>query len=425
MIDIKLIRENPELIKQNTKNRNYDEKLVDEIIKLDEKWRKLKQEDDKLRGERNKISQKINELKKSKKDKEAEKEIKKAKEIADKIASNEEDENSIHEKSLKILAQIPNLQHKDCPKGGEENNKEIYRKGAIPKFNFEVKGHAELLEKLDLLDMKRGAKISGSGFYILKGKLAQLQRALIQFMIDFHVSNGFMEINPPQLVNAKTMFGTGNLPKFEADLYKTREELYAIPTAEVPVTNLHAEEILTEKELPKKYVAFTQCYRTEAGRRAGEEGLFRVHQFEKVEMVCLTTSEESWKMHEDMTERAEKIIQMLELPYRRILLATAEASFASAKTYDLEVWSPFLKKYLETSSVSNCTDFQARRMNSRYQSVKTNKPEFVHTLNGSGLAMTRLMIALIENNQQKDGSIKIPKALWPYMGGVKKLEVKK
>jgi seryl-tRNA synthetase len=248
--------------------------------------------------------------------------------------------------------------------------------------------------------------------------MAQLERALINFMIDFHVKDGFIEINPPQIVNAKTMFGTGNLPKFEQDLYKTREGFYLIPTAEVVVTNIHADEVLNEKDLPKKFVAFTQCYRTEAGRHGSETpGIFRLHEFEKVEMVYICKQEDSWKFHEEMTARAEKLLDKLKLPYRRILLATADAGFASAKTYDLEVWSPFLKKYLETSSCSNCTDFQARRMNTRYQSKDGMK--FVHTLNGSGLATPRLLISLIENYQQKDGSIKVPAVLQPYMNGKK------
>ncbi|MBU0958239.1 MAG: serine--tRNA ligase, partial [Nanoarchaeota archaeon] len=402
MLDIKLIREEPELVKKSSKNRGYDENIVNEVLKIDEKWRKLKKQDDSLRGDRNKVSQEINKLKKEKKESEANKAIKKAKEIANKISSNEEKERKLYIQIKELVSQIPNIQGKEIPIGDETKNKELSKSGTIPKFKFKVRSHSELLEDLDLLDMKRGAKIAGSGFYLLKGKLAQLQRALIQFFLDFHIKDGFTEINPPQLVNTDTMFNTGNLPKFEDDLYKTREGNYLIPTAEVPVTNLHANETLNEKDLPKKYCAFTQCYRTEAGRHTGEEGLFRVHQFEKVEMVYISNQEDSWDILEEMTKRAEKLIEMLEIPYRRILLATADASFASAKTYDLEVWSPAMKKYLEASSCSNCTDFQARRMNTRYQSKQGMK--FTHTLNGSGLALTRLMIALIENNQQEDGS---------------------
>ena len=422
MIDIKFIRENPELVKKNNKNRNYDLDM-NQFINLDNDWKKIKFESDNLRAKRNKISNEISEAKKSKNEKNLKILIKEAKEIPEKLKESEEKERELKEKFDNLLSFIPNIQDKSVPIGGEEKSKEIKKSGKIPKFDFPVKSHEELLENLDLLDMKRAAKISGSGFYLFKGDLAKFERALINFMLDFHIKDGFVEINPPQIVNEKTLFGTGNLPKFEGDVYKTREGFYLVPTAEVPLTNLYAEEVLQEKDLPKKFVAFTQCYRTEAGRHGSETpGIFRLHEFEKVEMVYLCRQEDSWDFLEEMTKRAEKILELLELPYRRILLATADAGFASAKTYDLEAWSPALKKYLETSSCSNCTDFQARRMNTRYQSKEGLK--FVHTLNGSGLATPRLLISLIENNQQKDGSIKIPKVLWPYMGGLKKLEKK-
>ncbi len=416
MIDIKLIRENPSLVKQNCRNRGYEERDVDEILSLDEKWRKLKKEDDDLRSDRNRVSKEINEAKKQKKD--TSKLLKRARQIPEKLRTNEEEEKGLRENLDKILAMIPNIQAKEVPVGGGEKNKIIHKKGEVPKFDFPVKSHHELLEKAGLLDMERAAKLSGTGFYLFKGELAQLERALVNFMIDFHVKDGFIEINPPQIVNEKTMFGTGNLPKFEADLYKTREGFYLIPTAEVVVTNIYRDEVLKEKDLPKKFVAFTQCYRTEAGRHGSETpGIFRLHEFEKVEMVYLCSQEDSWKFHEEMTARAEKILDKLKLPYRKVLLATADAGFASAKTYDLEVWSPFLKKYLETSSCSNCTDFQARRMNTRYQSKEGIR--FVHTLNGSGLATPRLLISLIENYQQKDGSIRVPAVLQSYMDGKK------
>jgi len=414
MIDIKVIRENPDLIKENNKNRGYEINLK-EILELDKKWRLLKTKDDKLRAERNKISQEINQAKKKKDEKKAKQLIKKAKEIPQKLKKNEEKEAELKSKINHLVSFIPNIQNKEVPIGDEEHNQEISKSGKIPKFDFQIKGHEELLNNLGLLDLKRSAKVAGSGFYIFKGKLAKLERALINFMLDYHTKDGFLEINPPQLVNAKTMFGTGNLPKFEDDLYKTREGFYLVPTAEVVVTNIHADEVLKEKDLPKKFVAFTQCYRTEAGRHGSETpGIFRLHEFEKVEMVYLCHPEQSWELLEEMTARAEKLLEMLELPYRKILLATADASFASAKTYDLEVWSPSMNKYLETSSCSNCTDFQARRMNTRFQS--SSGVRYIHTLNGSGLATPRLLIALIENNQQKDGSIKIPKALWKYTG---------
>lgn len=420
MIDLKLIRESPEVVKKNCTNRGYDPKVVSEIISLDKEWRKLKFDEDEIRAERNKISIEISEAKKAKDGKKAKKLLERAKKIPGELKKIEDKEKNFRDKIDDALSRIPNIQHESVPIGGEDKNKEVKKFGKIPEFDFSVKSHDEILENLGLLDMKRGAKLSGSGFYIFKGDLARLERALINFMIDFHVKDGFIEVNPPQLVDEKILFGTGNLPKFERDVYKTREGLYLIPTAEVPVTNIYAGETLQNKELPKKFVAFTQCYRTEAGRHGSETpGIFRLHQFEKVEMVYICSQEDSWKFLEEMVGRAEKILELLELPYRRIVLATADAGFASAKTYDLEVWSPFLKKYLECSSCSNCTDFQARRMNTRYQSKEGMK--FVHTLNGSGLATPRLLIALIENNQQEDGSIKIPKVLQSYLGGMKKI----
>lgn len=423
MIDIKLIRDDLKLVKNNSKNRGYDEKIVQEVFEKDEKWRKLKLEDDKLRHERNKISEEINSAKKKKDEKTAKELISKAKKISDKLKENEESENNLRTEIDKLIAVIPNIQSKDSPIGEEAKNKEVSKWGKISKKK-NLKTHLELGEELDIIDMKRATKIAGAGFYILKGKGAKLQRALVQFMLDSHSKNGFVEINPPQLVNKKSAFGTGNLPKFADQLYSTNDDLVLVPTAEVPVTNIYSEEILAEKDLPKKFCAFTECYRTEAGRRAGEEGLFRLHQFEKVEMVYICKPEDSYKFLEEMTSYAEQILKLLELPYRKILLSTQDAGFASAKTYDLEVYSPSMKKYLECSSCSNCTDFQARRMNCRFQNKKTNKPEFVHTLNGSGIALPRLMISLIENYQNEKGEIEIPKVLQKYTG-FKKIERKK
>jgi seryl-tRNA synthetase len=413
MIDIKLLRENPELIKKNTKERGYDLEIVEELIKSDNEWRKLKYEDDSLRSERNKVSESINLAKKAKDENKAQSAIKRGKEISDKLKENEEKEGKLKEKIDDLIARIPNIQSEESPRGDATHNKEVHVVGKVNGVK-NAKGHLELLENLGLIDMKRATKISGAGFYILLGKAAKLQRALVQFMLDFHEKNGFIEVNGPQLVNRAAAFGTGNLPKFDDQLYKTNDNLILVPTAEVSVTNIYADEILMEKDLPKKFCSFTQCYRTEAGRKAGEEGLFRLHEFEKVEMVYLCKQEDSYKFHEEMTEYAEKILKELELPFRRILLSTEDAGFSSAKTYDLEVWSPAMDRYLECSSCSNCTDFQARRMNCRYQGKDGLK--FVHTLNGSGIALPRLMIALIENNQQADGSIKIPKALWDYTG---------
>jgi seryl-tRNA synthetase len=413
MIDIKLVRENLEQVKNNVKNRGYEVAILDKLVDLDKKWRTYKTEDDNLRSQRNKTSEAINQAKKSKREEEAKKLILEAKKIGDKLTENEQAENTLKAEMDDLISRLPNMQSSESPVGDETKNKEVHKKGKVATIK-NPKGHLELMEKLDIIDMKRATKISGAGFYILKGKGAKLQRALVQYMLDFHEKNGFTEINPPQMVNRKSAFGTGNLPKFDDQLYKTNDELIMVPTAEVPVTNIYSDEILNEKDLPMRFCAFTECYRTEAGRKAGEEGLFRLHQFEKVEMVYLCNPEESYNMLEEMTENAEKILENLELPFRRIWLSTGDAGFASAKTYDLEVWSPAMNRYLECSSCSNCTDFQARRMNCRVQGK--NGLRFLHTLNGSGIALPRLMISLIENNQQEDGSIKIPKVLWPYTG---------
>jgi seryl-tRNA synthetase len=371
---------------------------------------------DDIRKQRNLISKKVSELKKVGKN--ASKEIKKAKEIPLKLEKVLEKRRKFENEIFNSLSTIPNIIQKEVPIGDENKFKELKKSGVIPKFSFPVKGHDVLLEDLGLLDMKRAAKISGSGFYIFKGELALLERALINFMLDFHTKEGFIEINAPHIVNEKTLFGTGNLPKFEDDVYKTREGMYLIPTSEVSLTNIHSGEVL--KDLPKKFVGFTQCYRTEAGKHGPDTpGIFRLHQFEKVEMVYICKEEDSFKFHEEMVKKSEKILEMLKIPYRKVILASEDTSFASSKTYDLEVWSPALKKYLEVASLSNCLDFQARRMNTRYQTKEGLK--FVHTLNGSGLATPRLLISLVENNQQKDGSIKLPKVLQPYMNNLKKI----
>ncbi|MEK6879292.1 MAG: serine--tRNA ligase [Nanoarchaeota archaeon] len=419
MLDIKFIRENPEVIKRAVNNRAYDID-INFLLELDKQWRNLKKGNDDLRFQRNKISNEINELKKQGKG--AEKKINEAQEIPSKLKKNDEELKILKEKIDEIVFRIPNIPDKSIPVGEAEKYKIIKKYGKPIKKT--VKPHWEIGQELDILDLDRASKLSGTGFYILKGPGANLQRALVQFMLDFHKKNGFTEINPPQIVLPEILFGTGNLPKFEQDVYKTREGLYLIPTAEVPVTNIYKDEILNEKNLPKKFCAFTQCYRTEAGRHGTvDRGIFRLHEFEKVEMVYICRQEDSYKFLEEMTRYAEKILEVLKIPYRKICLSTQDMGFASAKTYDLEAWSPAQQKYLEVSSCSNCTDFQARRMNTRYQGKEGLK--FVHTLNGSGLALPRLMISILENYQQKDGSIKIPSVLLKYMNGIKVIKSKK
>ena len=423
MLDIKFIRENPEILKKNCKNRGYNID-IDTLIKNDEKWRSLKEEVDKLRHKRNIVTEEIRKLKQENKN--ISEKVKEVREIPEKIKQKEEEIIELRKNIDEILFTIPNILDKTVPIGNETANKVVKTWGKKTKFKFKPKLHFELGEDLDIIDLERSAKLAGAGFYVLKGKGAQLQRALIQFMLDYHVKDGFIEINPPQMVNEKTAFGTGNLPKFEQDLYKTREGFYLIPTAEVPLTNLHAEEVLQEKDLPKNYVSFTECYRTEAGRHGSEtRGIFRLHQFEKVEMVKIVHPKDSFKELESMRRRAEVICEKLKIPYRTLILSTGDTGFASAKTYDIEVWAPAAQRYLEASSCSNCTDFQARRMNTKFSTSEGNK--FVHTLNGSGLALPRLMIALIENYQQKDGSIKVPLVLQKYTDfkKIEKIELKK
>jgi seryl-tRNA synthetase len=418
MIDINLIREKEAFVKKSCEERGYDCDIKG-VVEKDKEWRFLKQEVDSLKHRRNIVTEEIRQLKTEKKSISAK--LKEAEKIPEKIKVIEEKMEKLAAGINAVLYTIPNIQHSSTPKGLDSSkNKEVKQWGKPVKFSFKPKLHWEIGEKLGILDLQRAAKLSGAGFYVLKGKGARLQRALVQFMIDYHVKDGFVEINAPQIVNEKTAFGTGNLPKFENDLYKTREGLYLVPTAEVSVTNLHANETLSEKELPKYYVSFTQCYRTEAGKHGSEtRGIFRLHEFEKVEMVKIVKPENSWDELESMKERAEKILEMLEIPYRTIVLCKGDAGFASAKTYDIECWAAGAEKYLEVSSCSNCADFQARRMNTKYRTAEGNK--FVHTLNGSGLALPRLMISILENFQTKEGEIEVPKVLQKYTG-FKKIE---
>ena len=422
MLDIKFIRENPDIVKKSIKDRGYKVD-VDELLKLDEKFRAELQKVEKLKHQRNVASLEIRKLKVD--GKSAAAKIKEVKEIPGKIKKLDESIKKIKENMYAIALTIPNILADDVPVGADESaNVEVKKWGKIPKFRFKPKYHWELGKELDIIDIESSIKLAGAGFYVFKGLGARLERALINFMLDYHAKDGFKEVCPPILVNKKTMMGTAQLPKFENELYKTREGLYLIPTAEVPLSNMHQDEILEKTDLPKYYCAYTPCFRTEAGRHGREtRGIFRLHQFDKVEMVVICHPEHSWTELEMLRKRAEKILEMLEIPYRTCILSTGDTSFASAKTYDVECWSPSLDKYLETSSISNCTDFQARRMNTRFRTPAGNV--FVHTLNGSGLALPRLMISILECYQQKDGSVKIPKVLQPYMNGIKIIEKKR
>jgi len=418
MLDLKFIRENTELVKQAVKNKN-ESADVDKIIELDERRRGIIGEVEELKALRNKVSEEIAQKKKNKKD--ASKDIAEMKEVGQKISTLDNDLRSIMEALNHHLLRVPNIPHESVPIGpDEESNVTVREWGDIPKFDFEPKPHWEIAEQYGLLDLSAAAKIAGSGFYLLKGLGARLQRALIQFMLNTHTKDGFLEITPPILANTDTMTGTGQLPKLADDMYFLKDDdLYLIPTAEVPVTNIHKQEILSEVDLPIYYVAHTGCFRREAGA-AGKDtrGILRVHQFDKVELVKIAHPDHSYDELESLLKQAEKIVQALKIPYRVRKLATGDLSFAAAMCYDIEIWSAGVKKYLEVSSVSNFVDFQARRMNTRFKGKEGGKPHFVHTLNGSGTALPRLIAAILENYQTDYGTIVIPEVLRPYMNGL-------
>ena len=419
MLDIKLIRENPELVKQRLAARGRgDEAHVAEIAAFDEKRRKLATESDNLKAERNKASKEIGAAKSKGQD--AGPAMAAMKQVGDKIAALDKEIAVVEAQLQDTLLVIPNLPHESVTIGKEAaDNPEVRRWCAKPEFAFQPKPHWEIGEKLGMLDFARATKISGSGFILYKGAGARLERGLINFLLDLHTTqHGYTEIFPPFLIKRDSMIGTGQMPKFEEDMYRLRDdELYLAPTAEVPVTNIHRDEILKEEQLPIYYCAYTPCFRREAGA-AGKEtrGMIRVHQFDKVEMVKLTKPETSYDELEKMVANAEKVLQLLGLHYRVVLLCTGDMGFSSAKTYDIEVWAPGQNAFLEVSSCSNCEDFQARRANIKFKDA-AGKNRFVHTLNGSGTALARLYVALLETYQQPDGSVKLPEILAPYMGG--------
>ncbi len=419
MLDIKLIRENPRRVKTALKNRNNNLD-IDALLDLDKKWRALNAEAEELKRKRNIASEEMAALVKQKQDISDKRTESKA--LSQKTKETEEKAAGLRQKIDEILINIPNIPHESVPIGlNETANKEIKRWGTPKKLNFEPKTHIELSEYLDIVDFSRATKITGSNFVLYKGAGARLERALINYMLGMHTQkHGFTEVSTPFIVNRNSMTGTGQLPKLEEDMYRTSEDdFFLIPTAEVPVTNIHRDEILSVGGLPKYYTAYTPCFRREAGSYGKDtRGLLRVHQFDKVELVKFVKPETSYKELESLLACAEAVLQSLELPYRILNLCTADISFAAAKCYDIEVWAPGAEKWLEVSSCSNFEDFQARRANIRYKNPATNKPAFVHTLNGSGIALPRTVIAIMENYQQKDGSIQIPRALRVYMDGL-------
>lgn len=421
MLDIKTIREDPERVKKACADKN-DLADIDRVLELDARRRRLITEMEALRAQQNKASEEIARAKKRGDD--ATYAIAAMKEVSQKVGEMSgrvrEAEESLHQ----ALLRVPNIPHESVPVGPDEGHNVTVREwGEIPKFDFPPAPHWELGEKLGVLDLPRGAKVSGTGFFVLRGPGAGLERALISFMIDYHVKkHGFTEVMVPFLARTTSMTATGQLPKLADDMYRLEnDELYLIPTAEVPVTTLHQDEILSDNDLPLKYVAYTPCFRREAGA-AGKDtrGILRVHQFDKVEMVELVLPETSYDELERMVGQAEGLLQLLNVPYRVRLLATGDLSFAAAKCYDIEIWAAGVNKYLEVSSVSNYEDFQARRMNCRFRGPD-KKPRYVHTLNGSGLALPRLLVALMENNQTENGEIVIPEVLRPYMGGLERI----
>lgn len=419
MLDMRFIRENTDVVRKSLEARNSDYNL-DELLSLDKERREILTEVEALKKERNEVSAIIGKNAREGKDSLELKE--KMSKVSSKIKELDVKVAEIDEKQRLLLLTIPNVLHSSTPFGKDEDENVEIRKWGIPrKFDFEVKPHDELGVNLDILDFERGAKLAGSRFTIYKGLGARLERALINFMLDTHTSeHGFKEILTPQLAKGEVMMGTGQLPKFAEDMYKIEgEDLYLIPTAEVTLTNMHDGEILKESELPLYYCGFTACFRQEAGSGGRDlKGLIRQHQFNKVEMVKLVHPDKSYEELEHMTRCAENILQKLGLPYRVIALCSGDIGFSAAKTYDIEVWVPSQDKYREISSCSNTEDFQARRAMIKYRNEEDKKSYFLHTLNGSGLAVGRTLLAIVENYQQEDGSIKIPDVLVPYMGGV-------
>ncbi|HDT12526.1 MAG TPA: serine--tRNA ligase [Candidatus Marinimicrobia bacterium] len=416
MLDIHMIREEPERIAGALRTKNVIVNM-DKILTLDQQYRELSKDTDDLKHLRNTVTQDIND--KKKKGFDAQDEILKMRDVSSRIKENDQRLLDLQQELRDLLITLPNIPHETSPVGkNEKDNVEIRHWGSLREFTFKPKNHLELGEALKLFDFQRAAKISGSGFPLYTGKGAKLERALINFMLDLHTQeHGYTEILPPFLVNSNSSTGTGQLPKMADDMYYLdQDDLWLIPTAEVPVTNIHRDEILNRDDLPVKYTAYSGCFRREAGSYGKDtRGFQRLHQFNKVEMVQFCHPDESYSVLEILVGHAETVLKKLELPYRVVELCTADLSFAAAKCYDLELWAPGEEKWLEVSSCSNFGDFQARRSNIRFKDEQ-GKNHFVHTLNGSGVATPRLLIAILENYQNDDGSVTIPEILIPYTG---------
>ena len=421
MLDLHYVRDNFDAVRERLSTRNFDPTLLDDFTNLDSQRRAFIRERDELNAATNRVSKEVGGLMREGRKDEAEAKKVESRQLGEKVKEIESQLNGLEDSFNEILTRVPNLPHASVPTGKDEAaNLEVRRWGTPRSFAFTPKDHVDLGHALNILDTERAAKVTGARFSVLKGWGAKLERALIAFMLDLHTrEHGYTEMLPPFMVNTDSLFGTGQLPKFEADLFKVRFErdYYLVPTAEVPLTNLHRDEILEEKDLPIYYTAYTPCFRSEAGSYGRDvKGLIRQHQFDKVELVKFAKPEDSYDELEKMTANAEKVLQLLGLPYRTMALSTGDMGFSAAKTYDIEVWLPSQSTYREISSCSNCEAFQARRAQIRFKREGKSKSEFVHTLNGSGLAVGRTWLAILENYQQEDGSVKVPEALVTYLG---------
>jgi len=419
MLDIKRVRDNFAEIKEMLLTRNEDLGNLDDFENLDAKRRELIAKTEELKAERNKVSEQISVMKRNKEN--ADEVIARMRQVGDEIKELDIQLNDVEERFKDMMMRLPNIPHESVPVGTTEDDNVVeYTWGDIPAFDFDIQAHWDLATDLKIVDFERGAKVTGSRFLFYRGLGARLERALMTFMMDLHAEeHGYEEMLPPVIVNRESLTGTGQLPKFEEDVFKLEEtDYFMIPTAEVPVTNFYRDEILPAEALPQGFAAYSACFRSEAGS-AGRDtrGLIRQHQFNKVELVRFVKPEESYEQLELLTGHAEKVLQLLGLPYRKLKMCTADLGFTAAKKYDLEVWIPAQNMYREISSCSNFEDFQARRANIRFRREPNAKPEYVHTLNGSGLAIGRTVAAILENYQQADGSVVIPEVLRPYMGG--------
>lgn len=424
MLDINFIRKNPDIVKKDLKKRHDEEKIawLDDLLKKDDEWKKIKQEADDLRARKNKASLEINGLKKQGKD--ISKLIKEIKELPDKIKNLEEKEAQLKEKLHFYLMRIPNILHDSVPCGKDASENVVVRKVGKPKkLDFEIKSHGEIMEELNIADFKRATKTAGAGFYYLKGPLALLDISLQRFAIDFLIKRGFTLIEPPFMMNRRSYEGVTELEAFEKVMYKIQDEdLYMIATSEHPMGAMYAGEVIDEKDIPIRFCGSSSCFRREIGSHGVDtRGVFRVHQFNKIEQFVFCKPEESWKMHEEIQKNSEDMYGELEIPFRVVSVCTGDIGIIAAKKYDLEAWSPREQQYFEVGSNSNCTAYQAARLNIKLQR-KDGTREYMHTLNNTGIATSRAMRAIFENYQNKDGSITIPKVLVPYMNGIKKIE---